>query len=539
MNCPGCGADLFDSEDIKVCPECGARLGSKGAGKLTPTKAGWDKKAGKCGRRRFSEIPIFRASKTPESGREPGEEPATESSAPEPQLVQSADRRVCGSTECPVKLEVNVGRLCVQGCGGVIETRLASLVQEPLARVVVSVRFEHVSAFGEHVVRLEPCESTQPLATQMELPKGCRGEYVVRLGVVVDLPGGLTTYRGFQKILVLPPDESPQRVHIGHVGHVFRGEKAAMGAYVNAPTEVEAADLRSLSTVAALLERSGRMRPVWQEVALAVGKVVSHRTPAGPAANRLRLDISGPCKKRVLLISQREVTFGRSRRVCDISTVLLPVTCRNYDDSCLISGHIDDKRGTRSEPHVSLRLTDAGPEITDRSERGTYVDGDLIDRGTATALGRMCKVSLARVLDVEMRTFAVGEEFDHEDYLVLARGGVFEEGIRSRVAAVRIKRLSNFPQESYLVIYAGASLGSSPDAGVPLESSGLAPRHLLVLHLGDRFYVENVSGNASGTRLNGVELERDRIEPIRPGDNIEMGSVSVDVGEYEQLRPEG
>ena len=107
------------------------------------------------------------------------------------------------------------------------------------------------------------------------------------------------------------------------------------------------------------------------------------------------------------------------------------------------------------------------------------------------------------------------------------------------MAAVSIERVDNLPEESYLVIYAGACIGSSREAAVALPDSGLAPMHLLVLHLGDGFYVENVSGRPDGVRLNGSVLAPDTIEPIRPGDRIEAGTVTIDVGEFEQLRPEG
>ena len=50
--------------------------------------------------------------------------------------------------------------------------------------------------------------------------------------------------------------------------------------------------------------------------------------------------------------------------------------------------------------------------------------------------------------------------------------------------------------------------------------------------------MENVSGSPEGARFNGNALEPDRLEPIRPGDSIEIGSVTIRVGEFEQLRPE-
>ena len=62
-------------------------------------------------------------------------------------------------------------------------------------------------------------------------------------------------------------------------------------------------------------------------------------------------------------------------------------------------------------------------------------------------------------------------------------------------------------------------------------------RLVLVLQLGDGFYLENVSGRADGVKINGAPLEPERIEPIQPDDVIEAGSVRIEVGEFEQLRP--
>jgi hypothetical protein len=167
------------------------------------------------------------------------------------------------------------------------------------------------------------------------------------------------------------------------------------------------------------------------------------------------------------------------------------------------------------------------------------VDGVAIGRGNRRILPRISRVNVAGVLDLEMRVIPAGEEFDPAEYAGFAQGGAFGEGVRAGAAALAIRRENNLPAEGYLALFAGACIGSGAGAAVPLPGSGLAFRHLLVLHLGDGFYVENVSGEAGRARKNGFALEPGRIHPLEPGDRIEAGPAVIEAAPYEPLRPGG
>jgi pSer/pThr/pTyr-binding forkhead associated (FHA) protein len=456
---------------------------------------------------------------------------------------------------------VNAAKLYVEGKSGVIEMRLVNSGAGPLDRATVEVRSGRVSRYGRHEVKGLAADATsRRLQSELALPPGAAGETLVGFSVTLERAKGIegdrgrAAYRGEESILVLPPEASPQSFVVNVEGAKIEGERTAMGAYISAPVNLrEAVEAGRIRTATDLLRESAAIAPAWRAVDLYLDEVktdalgrfeagakrVPRRSPPGPASTKLRLDIAvGPDARRVIVVSKREVTFGRSRRGSDICLLVLPLTRETTRVSKEISGRFDARTGAGSS-HMTLRLAHSGAALLDQSRNGTFVGGERLSPDAPTTLARLSKVSLAEVLDLEARVLSPGDEFDPAGYVVHARGGMFEDALGSHVAAVSIERVENLPEESYLVIYAGACIGSSREAAVALPGSGLAPRHLLVLHLGDGFYVENVSGRADGARLNGTMLAPDTIEPIRPGDRIESGTVTIEVGEFEQLRPEG
>ena len=464
---------------------------------------------------------------------------------------KGAGRVPCG-TSCPVRLEVNAAKLYVEGKSGVIEMRLVNPGAGPLANVTVEVRSDHVSRYGRHEVKGFAVGATsRRLQSELALPAGSAGETLVGFGVTLEHARGVegdrgrAAYRGEEAILVLPPEASPQSFVVNVEGAKIKGERTAMGAYINAPVNLrEAVEAGRIRTATDLLRESAAIAPEWRAVELyldeartealgraaAGAKTVARRSRPGPASTKLRLDIAaGPASKRVIVVSKREVTFGRSRRGSDVCLLVLPLTRETTRISKEISGRFDARTGAGSS-HMALRLAHSGAALVDESRNGTFVGGERLDYdraapseppnppsmpaegsagsrrsrrtvgmerlppGAPSTLARLSKVSLARVLDLEVRVLSPGDEFDPAGYVLHARGGLFEDALGSHVAAVSIERVGNLPEESYLVVYAGACIGSSPEAAVALADSGLAPRHLLIVNLGDGFYVENVSG---------------------------------------------
>jgi len=566
MNCPKCSAEIA-ADEAAFCPECGTKLAGTAPGppqsELERGRGGQEGPAVARPRR----VPVV--APTPE----PAEAPSPD--APEtPAPPARAGSVPCG-TSCPVRLEVNAAKLYVEGKSGVIEMRLVNSGAGSLDRVTVEVRSDHVARYGRHEVKGLAADATsRRLQSELALPPGSAGETLVGFGVTLERTGrvegdrGRAAYRGEESILVLPPEASPQSFVVNVEGAKIEGERTAMGAYINAPVNLrEAVEAGRIRTATDLLRESAAIAPAWRAVdlyldetrtkalgrAAAGAKTVARRSRQGPASTKLRLDIAagtsgsaraaptgagGPGARRVIVVSRREVTFGRSRRGSDICLLVLPLTRETTRISKEISGRFDARTGVGSS-HMTLRLAHSGAALVDQSRNGTFVGGERLSPDAPGTLARLSKVGLAGVLDLEARVLSPGDEFDPAGYVVHARGGLFEDALGSHVAAVSIERVDNLPEESYLVIYAGACIGSSREAAVVLADSGLAPRHLLVLQLGDGFYVENVSGRADGLRLNGSALAPDTIEPIWPGDRIEAGAVTIDVGEFEQLRPEG
>ena len=589
MNCPNCGAEIL-VEEAAFCGECGAKLGGGGA-PLEPTLleddaptasgtggdtllAEQDRAAPRSASPSASESPIDTRKVSPPAEHVPPAGPPPLVSAPPAPCA--ADKpgasapdvgpaRIAGApcgASCPVRLEFNVAKVYVEGMKGVVEFRVVNALARSLKKVKVTLKHDYV--IQKHRTRVAnqvaPGDENRTLRTQLDLPPDSGGEVLIDFEVRVEDPEAPGVYCNSHSIFVLPPSAPAQQVvmNLTSAPTVEASEKGMMGAYVDAKTNINAViEGHDVETAADLWSKSKDIAPAWHPVRLYVddemtdelkrmlarprgpgGKTVSGRAPAGQAATRLRLDVEVPSgAMRLVVLSKREVTFGKSRRGADICTVVLPLSRENTKLSRQISGRFDRDTGERTS-HMELKLASSGLEVLDHSRNGTFVDGKMVGKGAPAALGREAKLSLAEVLDLGVRVLAPGDDFDPADYTSLVRGGLFEDALSSRVAAASIERVDNFPDESYLVLFSGAALGSSRDASVPLAGAGLAPKHLLLVHLGDGFYVENISGRAEGTRLNGSPLDAGTLAPIWPGDRIEAGDAEIRVGDFEQLRPE-
>lgn len=175
--------------------------------------------------------------------------------------------------ECPVKLEVNIAKLYVEGCGGVIEMRLVGNTHDVLRDITVSVCFRHVTNYGKHAIpTLEPGRPSHTLQTQMDLPRNCRGNYVIGFGVSVGRADASESWVGEAAILVQPWDEPPRSMV------QVNGEKAAMGAYIHVNVK-EAIEAGKIPTLFELLGKASIQPKDWRAVIL---RAREGRTPELP-----------------------------------------------------------------------------------------------------------------------------------------------------------------------------------------------------------------------------------------------------------------
>ncbi|MHC5055630.1 MAG: hypothetical protein ACYTKD_13050 [Planctomycetota bacterium] len=563
MNCPDCGAEILIDE-AAFCGECGAKLVGGAPAEADELSAGASLTGAASGDTlRAEQDKVTPQSTSPGDGDSPVDTRKVSPPAADPADADDAGPEhvtpiretsplagePCGD-DCPLRLEVNVAKVYVDGRNGVIELRVVNASPRRMEKVKVLVKHNFVVQMHRtrRTKALPPGGMSRELLVQMQFPEGSEGEQIVGFQLWVDDAEGGGVYCGEHSLLVLSPEAPPQQVVMNVRGpSIQAGGKGMMGAYADAKTNINAVIQGSeIETAADLLTKSAHIAAAWKPVPLYFdrpcpaapepgGKAVSRRAEH---STRLRLDVRGPFgSRRLIVLSKREVTFGKSRRGADICTLVLPLSRENTKLSRQISGRFDRDTGERTA-HMALRLSSSGLEVLDHSRNGTFVDGKMARKGTPERLGREAKLTLAEVLDLGVRAVAPGQEFDAAHYISLARGGLFEEAQSSRVAAASIERVGNFPEESYLVLYSGAAIGSSRDAAVPLAGADLAPRHLLLVHLGDGFYVENISGRREGASLNWSELEPDSLEPLGPGDTIRAGGVEIRVGEFEQLRPE-
>lgn len=452
-----------------------------------------------------------------------------------------------GGLHCPVRFEFNKARFYVEGTAGTLEYRLVNVSAETLGKVQVDVDCRFVEGYRMNVLRDIPAGGAgRRLRSQCRFvvsgmdAGGCAGQHIVGLTVTVDGGGLRRVFRGEWEILVLPRAETPQQVLINVKDAVhIEGDKGAMGGAINVPINVTR-DVASgaIQDVHALLRQLHGAKAEWAEVQLwledemplaEAGVASGAKKLEGRAASvdRLRLDIAWPAgKKRVLLVAKPEVLFGRARRKNDIALVVLPLGGDNDRKSLMIS----------SGRHFSIVLDEKGLSLSDSSTRGTVVGSRMLKKGESCDLpGKTIDISPGGALTVRLTPLGFRSGFVPAEYENAARGGTFRLSSQSGVAALRVERVDNFPDETYVLVYAGFSLGGSSVSGIPVEGAGLSPRHLLFLYLGDGFYVENISGTS--VDLNGRLLPEGEIVPLSFGDRIRAADAAIEVGEFEHLRP--
>jgi len=248
--------------------------------------------------------------------------------------------------------------------------------------------------------------------------------------------------------------------------------------------------------------------------------------------------------RRIMLIAQRQVTFGRSRD-CDVVLRFLP---RNDDN--------DSHSRNISRKHFSLILTEGGLALRDlesrtgieidyepvRAERLLTVDdaSDALPVGVGTELEveQPLQLSLGISHAAENRvnlTGIVGEDHHYFELLGERAGRLWRLAEQSQVDGCRIRRTNNLvDQEEYVLCYRHVLIGSSSHCLIRLSDPLVEPVHARLMFIGQCYWLENLAG-AESLILNGAPLPPYRLVPIQPGMNLSIGNTNLSWENNQQL----
>ncbi|MCA9115973.1 MAG: FHA domain-containing protein [Planctomycetaceae bacterium] len=261
----------------------------------------------------------------------------------------------------------------------------------------------------------------------------------------------------------------------------------------------------------------------------------THREPLDRAAFVLQ---DG---RQILLLPRRRVTIGR-QRTSDVVVRCLPRSRENDSISRKIS-----------RTHLTVRLEENGLQLADTSSTGVCLDSELLDGERILPLdegrdplevefgGRqpVPQILFAWRLqlfgnerlagdagDDKLRWNAVGEQPSRLWQLSTASG----------IDAARLKRASNLAgREDYVMLYRQACIGSSPDrCPVTIPGADVPPVAARLLYMGRTFWVENLGGPHS-LKVDGADLPPQRIAPLTPGSQLQIGSTVLEFRRAAQL----
>jgi pSer/pThr/pTyr-binding forkhead associated (FHA) protein len=234
----------------------------------------------------------------------------------------------------------------------------------------------------------------------------------------------------------------------------------------------------------------------------------------------------------IVLVARPNVTLGKHRRN-DIVTRICPRSAAR-----------DDQSNKMSRNHCRLELTEKGVFVKDDGS----INGTLLDGKTVDAKGRQIKahtkeLELAGVLTMTVRCLSERRRAGgaaYENILNEPLGPTWQAAAKAGLSSITLARLNNLGAddkhgcESYCLVYRIATIGSAPQSSISCTDKGLEPVHAAILHLGRRFYLENVS-DLTDVVVNDTTLSKNELTPLSFGDRIRIARLDMKFLQKAQL----
>ena len=283
-----------------------------------------------------------------------------------------------------------------------------------------------------------------------------------------------------------------------------------------------------------------RFDPVRQARAPRIHDPSRFRRPAEVSRGTMLVDSS----RRIQLVSKRQVVFGRNRE-CDVVLRFLP---RSTDH--------DRNSQNISRRHFALGATADGVLLRDLNSRtGLELDFQPVQGEMLIPASRMgTEMSLSVGTDLEVETplrlamTLYGGDQVHRTVSAMTAGrqqydratgeqpnSLASVAGLSGIDGCRLRRKNNLvTEEEYFLLFGQALIGTSTQCAIRATGQGIAPVHARILHLGECFWLENLS-ECGGVVIQGESIPPHRLIPLAPGLVAFVGETSLAWSEFEQV----
>ena len=235
-----------------------------------------------------------------------------------------------------------------------------------------------------------------------------------------------------------------------------------------------------------------------------------------------------------VLMAKASIQIGR-RKTYDIVARILPTNEQNDQLSLRIAS---------SKPQCVIDLSQDGVYIKDlNSLNGTQLDNEIVDSTGQYIEHRYRKLSLANVLDLEIRCFGGQECLDMSNYKYIlgnTKATLWAQASVSQMNSLLLRRINNLGIrdsngcECYCVVYRIATIGSNDDNAFCFSDRGLKPYHAAVVYLKGCFYLESLC-DVKNVMINGQLLNRGKLMPLSFGDRIQVAELDMEFCHKHQL----
>ncbi|GIW71901.1 MAG: hypothetical protein KatS3mg102_1443 [Planctomycetota bacterium] len=258
--------------------------------------------------------------------------------------------------------------------------------------------------------------------------------------------------------------------------------------------------------------------------------VPAGRRPACAAPPLLRVSFGDSLRRLFVHLAGGEVRCGRRKPArgedAPNHLVLRLLPCRapeidpdNWHATLAISA-----------THLCILAERDGPHVVDVSRNGTWLDGRPLERGAAAPLGAQFQLMLGGVLRLVgrvLRAPAGGAclRLEAQAPLPLPEPEPFDAALPGSCDAIALERVANETEDSYLLLYRRAAIGSAESCAIRLQAAGVQPEHAwLYRHRGTLLLGPSEQG-AAATWVDGQLLEAGQALPVGPGSSIRLGEA--------------
>lgn len=456
-----------------------------------------------------------------------------------------------GRTSYGLALSINTNQFYMQGFCGVIDIRLENLSDDPFDSIKVELSSNLLNRTEHWSHRLQPCAKVEK---RFPVTPAYAGVGYIQFRIAARQGNSIYAYTAEATPLILPKVENAKDIKIQADNLVNLGqgsEKFNIGGVIDLHME-ELIRLNKIKTaydfmmeyskrpanfeMLELVYEAERSEQLTNSLTVAEttakGKRVVQRD-RGSLTDATSLQIQSKDRPvNILLIARSTVTLGKNRQN-DIVTRICPRSPVNDNQSNQIGRN-----------HCRLELTENGMFVKDSgSINGTLLDGEAVDADGKQIKANSKGLELGGALQMSVRYVGEKRGLDtagYENLLDEPAGPVWDLAARVGINSMTLCRLNNLGKddkngfESYCLVYRLATLGSDPHCSITFADKGLEPTHAVILYLGQRFYLENVS-DLTDVVINETTLSKNELIPLNFGDRIRIARLDLKFQQCFQL----